>query len=356
MLRDFMPGVYTRLHVRELHNWFVLRLEDPKLYVPGGWSKGSLISMYRALVSSGQPMGREILVKVHVNPLSAPKPFSTTRLGKLPQELHIQIYHELEATPPIHIRQELSTQGVRARTRSSYRPLKPSTAHVHLQASYLAVLRVCRSMYIEARVIFYGRQSYYTDNAKEFQQFVRLSVRTFLQPPFDSNVVTSLCVKNIVSWSDKKGHCLDYTTLISVFQLEKWRCLRKICFCMRVGEEMGYLEFLFHLPRMSRGVVDFLDDSHWVIRQQHSEEEWQLQYACFETNALLYKRGKNGEELSDEDIANQRRTLRAQSVALDLHDGSERYVEVQIEVRSDRVMRLDIQILRGRFSSLSLDE
>ena len=32
MLRDFMPGVYTRLHVRELHNWFVLRLEDPKLY------------------------------------------------------------------------------------------------------------------------------------------------------------------------------------------------------------------------------------------------------------------------------------------------------------------------------------
>ena len=79
---------------------------------------------------------------------------------------------------------------------------------------------------------------------------------------------------------------------------------------MRVGEEMGYLEFLFHLPRMSRGVVDFLDDSHWGLRQQNSEEEWQLQYACFETNALLYKRGKNGEMLSDQDIAIQRRTLR----------------------------------------------
>ena len=198
MLRHFTPGGYIKLHIRELHDWFVLQLEDPKLYTAGGGFRGAL-SMYRALVSSGRPMGRDVLVKVHINPLSAPKPFSTTRLGKLPQNLRTQIYHELVTTPSIHIRQGLFTQDVRARTRYSYRPLKSSTTHVHLQASYLAVLRVCRSMYIEAHPIFYERQSYYTDNAKEFQQLVRLSVRTFLQPPFDSNVITSLCVKNIVS-------------------------------------------------------------------------------------------------------------------------------------------------------------
>ena len=35
-------------------------------------------------------------------------------------------------------------------------------------------------------------------------------------------------------------------------------------------------------------------------------------------------------------------------MALKLHDGSERYVEVQTGVRPDRVMRLDMQILREK--------
>ena len=92
------------------------------------------------------------------------------------------------------------------------------------------------------------------------------------------------------------------------------------------------------------------------MSQQHSEEEWQLQYACFETSALLYKRGKNGEELSDRDITIQRQVLRVQSVALELHDGSERYVEVKIGGRPDWVIGLDMQTLRDQFSSLSLDQ
>ena len=300
-------------------------------------------------------MGRDVLVKVHINP-PTPHPFSVTRLGMLPRKLRDQIYHELLAIPPIHVHQRKVTQGIHDRTQSSYGPLEPLTTHVHLHASCLAVLRVCHLMYLQAHPVFFQRQSYYTDNAKEFQQLIYLGVRTFLKTPFHCNWVTSLCVKDLVSWSDKKGHCLDNATLISVFHLEKWKGLRKIYFCMRVGEEMGYLEFLFLLPHMSRGVVDFLDDSKWVIRYQYFEEAWQLQYACFETNELLYKRGKNGEELSDEAIAAQRQILRARSMALETHDGSERYVEVQIGEMPDFVMRLDVQTLRDQFSSLSLDQ
>ena len=359
MLSALIRRVHTTLYFRELHDWFVGRPRvRSKVIDPSNrwqWYR-SLPSTYRTLISSGKPMGRDVLVKVDMNPLSAPTPFSTTCLGRLPQKLRIQIYHKLVATPSLSIRKGLITPGIRTGTQYLTQPPTPFATHAHLQASYLPVLRVCRSVYIEARPIFYQRQSYYTDNAKEFRQLIHLGVRTFLQTPFDCSMVTSLCVKDVLSWSDKKGYCLDYATLIAVFQLEKWTALRTIYFCMRVGAEMGYLEILFLLPRMSRGVVEFLDDSNWVIRQQYSEEEeWQLQYACFETNALSYKRGKNGEVLRDGDIAIQRRILRAQSEALEMRDGSERYVEVQIGVRSDRVMSLDMQTLSDQFSSLSLD-
>ena len=359
MLRGLICGVHNTLYFRELHDWFVgrskVRPKVTELLTPRPLYR-SIESTYRMLISSGKPMGRDVLIKVHMNPLSAPRPFSTTCLGRLPQKLRIQIYQKLVATPSMNIRKGLVTPGIGTGTQHLTQPPKPSTTHAHLQASYLSVLRVCRSVYREARPIFFQRQSYYTDNAKEFRQLIHLGVRTFLQPPFDCNMVTSLCVKDVVSWSDKKGYCLDYATLIAVSQLEKWTGLRNICFCMRVGEEMGYLEILFLLPRMSRGVVEFLDDSHWVIHEQYSEEEWQLQYACFETNALSYKRGKNGEGLSDGDIAVQRRMLRAQSKALEVHDGSERYVEVQIGVRPDLVMGLEMQALSNRFSSFSLDQ
>ena len=61
--------------------------------------------------------------------------------------------------------------------------------------------------------------------------------------------------------------------------------------------------------------------------------------------------------LSDEEISVQRRSLRAQSIALQLDDGDERYVEVQIGATfSWMMMRWDLQSLRHKFSRLSLDQ
>ena len=59
---------------------------------------------------------------------------------------------------------------------------------------------------------------------------------------------------------------------------------------MRVGEELGYMDFLFCLPGMARGVIDFLDESHWMIRLQSPEDEWKIQYACFYNTG--YREGK----------------------------------------------------------------
>ena len=80
--------------------------------------------------------------------------------------------------------------------------------------------------------------------------------------------VTSLCVKDLVSWSDEKGHYLKDIDFESVYQLRKWNNLQKLYLCMRAGEELGYLEFLFLLPRMNHGVGESLNDSHWVVRRQ----------------------------------------------------------------------------------------
>ena len=59
-------------------------------------------------------------------------------------------------------------------------------------------------------------------------------------------------------------------------QLQGRESLQIVYFCMRVDEEIGYIEFLFLLPHMSRGVIEFLDNSHWRIRLQRSEEEWKI--------------------------------------------------------------------------------
>ena len=42
-------------------------------------------------------------------------------------------------------------------------------------------------------------------------------------------------------------------------QSEEWKSLRKTYLCMRVGQEMAYIEFLLWIPCMAGGVIDFVD-------------------------------------------------------------------------------------------------
>ena len=221
-----------------------------------------------------------------MNPLPPSRePFPKTRLGKLPQKLRTQTCHELVAIPPIHTGKMPNTRGIRAGKRDPYMPLTPPTAFVHLQASYLNVLSICRQMYLEAHPIFYSRRSFYTQNTKELRRLSILGLRPFSQSSFritttHNFTVTSLCVRDLVSWSNEKGHYLNDMDFESFYGLRKWNNLQKLCLCMRAGEEIGYLEFLFLLPRMSHGVVEFLDNSHWALRRQCPQEKWQIQYAC----------------------------------------------------------------------------
>ena len=102
---------------------------------------------------------------------------------------------------------------------------------------------------------------------------------------------------------------------------------------MRVDEEIGYIGFLFLLLHMIRGVIEFLDESHWMIRLQRPEEDWKIQYACFFTNT--HRLGKGDVELSFADIITQERLLKRDSRAPGLEEGQERLVEVNIDRPSE---------------------
>ena len=236
-----------------------------------------------------------------VQEISQSRPFPEAHLGRIAPELRILIYHELVASPPPHAGQELTTQGSQLKKQGPHRPATPTTTFVHLQASCLAVLATCRRIYVEARPVFYARTSYYAANAKELEQLISLTTFSVVHSPLRTNMITSLCVKDVVL--DRKHFTLSFDLWYAVsIQLSHWESLRKIYLCMRAGEELGFIDFLFCLPRMCYGVVEFLDDSRWIIRLQHPEEDWKIQYACFG----ISDKGKGGMKISHADITLQR--------------------------------------------------
>ena len=124
ILRSSIAGLFTKYRGWDLHYWYALRSEKPILEygIPFFYSPWKI---YQALVSSGRLKGREVFVIVDMNPSPSRQPFPKARLGKLPQKLRTQIYHELVAIPPIHTGRRLSTRDLRAGKGDLDRALTP---------------------------------------------------------------------------------------------------------------------------------------------------------------------------------------------------------------------------------------
>ncbi len=279
------------------------------------------------------------------------RPFPETHLGRIAPELRILIYHELVASPPTHAGQELTTRGSRLETQGPQRPAAPKTTFVHLHASCLAVLATCRQVYVEAHPVFYARTSYYAANAKELEQLIRLNSPFVVKSPLRTNMITSLCVKYVASYKESLHPFMKFWARGTHFR--NWESLRKIYLCMRAGEELGFIKFLFLLPDMEYGVVEFLDDSRWVTRLQRPEEVWKIQYACFCFGIGIGK-GKGGVELSYADILRQRRLLKVESRDPRLEEGQECLVEVDIDAPLEKCMSRPMQAMMNKFSDLSI--
>ena len=280
------------------------------------------------------------------------QPFLKSGLGRLAPEIRAIIFTNLLATPPPYGGRDFRLEQESITTR----PPISLSKFVDLKASCLAALQTCRQVYREAFPVFYAGKSYYLANSQDLATFLDFDDYLGVGPRlFRSDTITSLCLKDLVTNKPKwEPEQVDY--LVShlhsgsreelemerindidckhVFaNLEKMKSLRKICLCIRVGEEWEYLQFLFSIKGLERGVINFLDKFHWSIcSQSELGGDWKLQYSVF--HGWFFMRGKDFDLLSFHDLCIQEQVLRIDSRASDLVEGDERWVEVDIGSRN----------------------
>lgn len=263
------------------------------------------------------------------------RPFLRTDFGKLAAETRESIFLNLLATPPPHAGREVSVP-------------------YHLRASHLAVLHTCRQMYLEAFPIFYDRESYYAANAQELIHILKFgqSDSPGLKN-FRAETITTLCVKDLIrrglgyrlfehrnsfqigGHQTSRGEIdiqyLDDQTISAVRNLNTWTSLNKICLCMRVGEEIGFIQLLFEIPGLEQGMLDIYDDYKWAVRPQPQHRPDQKdglarsQWLCSYVDTM-----GNRTYVELDRFVYSRKELEYRSRASKRLRGDERYVEVDI--------------------------
>ena len=281
-----------------------------------------------------------------------PKPFLETSLGRLAPEMRGMIFINLLAIPPPYDGRDFRAKPAPMAGTS---PVSLTT-FVDLKASCLAALRTCRQVYLEAFPMFYASKSYYLASSQDLARVLKIG-RYFYEgsPLLRVDTITSLCLRELTTsmsmWTPRQvDDLISHVPTFNRARLEaernteldanlffanlaEMKCLRKICLCMRVGQELQYLRFLFRIRGLKRGIIEFVDNFHWTIHSQsESGDDWSLQYIAFPT--AFYRKGKNFEVLDLQDVRIQREVLDIDSRASNLVEDDERWVEVDIGSRN----------------------
>ena len=274
------------------------------------------------------------------------KPFIQTHFGRMPPELREKVFIELLATPPSHAGHDFTTISP-AHRKSTTAP----TRFVHIKESWHQVTRTCRQVYVESRPIFFAAKSYYLAKPQEVLQVLCSPWRQV----FRLDTITALCLKGLVreillytkeqvdeimsNPNDYRSRTMTREELAmtsfkmlsrsSIYNLKHLKNLRTVGLCFLVSEEVLYVDLLYCLTGMQRGLVEFVDASHWLIRPQRPEDVWSIQYACFSNGA--YGKGKDDEAISNDRLRLEEEVTDIDSRAPELQEGDERYVEVQVQ-------------------------
>ena len=297
---------------------------------------------------------------------AVPKPFRKTGLGKLPPEVREIIFVSLIATPPPYAGHDFAINC--AGPKDSPSALKK---FVHIKASWYRVTQTCRQIYLESYPLFFASESYYLASPQESSHLLDfgcvsspliwgcvpddVGCRHGLSLHFRCSNITKLCLGGFVTdrslytketidkiLSDPtdyrnagrtrqqlEAQTVKDVDMIACLRLSQLPNLNIVGLRMRVGEEMEYVNFMYGVSEMRRGLVEFVDQSHWLIRDQHPNDVWRIQYACFSM-------ADHGRDQNKERIPYDRRLIEKQVTDIDsrapgLQEGDERYVEVQIQ-------------------------
>lgn len=281
-----------------------------------------------------------------------PEPFLETGLGGLAPEIREMIFINLLGIPPRYSGRDFRVKQAPV----IGRPPTSLMGFVDLRTSCLAILQTCRQIYLEAFPIIYAGKSYFLANSQDLAIFVKFGGYLKIGPRlFRVDTITSLCLKDLVvnrqKWRPQQiDYLMSQIHTLTREELEaertdeldfklilvdfgEMRSLRKICLCMRVGQEWQYLRFLFNIRGLRRGVIDFVDKFHWTLRSQNMlGDDWNLQYTAFPS--MFFMRGKDFEHLNYHDVGIQGDILNIDSRVSDLVEGDERWVEVDIGSRN----------------------
>lgn len=279
-----------------------------------------------------------------------PKPFLDTGLGRLAPEIRRMIFLELLTTAPSNASDDFAINSSEPKTAR-----KAPTKFVHIKASWYQVTQTCRQIYLESHPLFFASKAYYLANPEEMTVF--LVARLWL-PLFPSDTITALCLKNVHEYDahylqDKLEDMFSVFSdptydQVNPFTLQKpeakaytyvpcslcssfgeLKNLKTVCFYFPVGEELVHVNFLFGLTGMRRGLVEFLDARHWLIRPQKDEDVWETQYACFFKGDHGWD--KNHQRICPDLLHDKLQVIDIDSRAPGLQEGEERYVEVQLQ-------------------------
>ena len=290
------------------------------------------------------------------------KPFLETGLGKLPPEIREIIFISLIATPPSYGGHDFAIDSAGPKNSAS-----AQKKFVHIKASWYQVTQTCRQIYRESYPLFFASESYYLANPQELTQVLEygcvltpsqrecalgdLGCGHILSHRFRRSIITTLCLEGFVTdvflytkekideilsdpTEDRTRQELEAQTFTAVdkvacYSLSALPNLEKVGLRMRVGQEMEYVNFIYGVSEMRRGLVEFVDQSHWLIRNQHPNDAWRIQYACF--TLADYGRDENSERISYDRRRIEKEVTDIDSRAPGLQEGDERYVEVQIQ-------------------------
>ena len=277
------------------------------------------------------------------------KPFLQTHFGRMPPELRERVFIELLATPPSHAGHDFTTISP-AHRKSTTAPQR----FVHIKASWRQVTQTCRQIYVESRAIFFAAKSYYLAKPQELTKL--LGIHSMLWPPlFRLDSITALCLRDFVrevslytkeQIDEIMSNPNDYRSRANTrqqlaersfkmlnasfrYSIKHLKNLRTIGLCFLVSEETMYVDLLYCLTGIQKGLVEFVDASHWLIRPQKPGDVWSIQYACFSNGC--YGKGKDNEAISYDRLRIERDVTDIDSRAPELKEGDERYVEVQIQ-------------------------
>ena len=274
------------------------------------------------------------------------KPFLETGLGKLPPEIRQLIFISLLATPSPYAGHDFAIN----RAGPKKIPSAPKE-FVHIKASWYQVTQTCRQIYLESYPLFFASESYYLANPRELTGLLGSWYST--TPHIRGHTITTLCLEGMVTdihymtkekideilsnpihrragltRQQLEAQTIKWLDIGACMRLRELPNLKTVGLRMRVGQEMAYLSFMYGVSGLRRGLVEFVDQSHWLIRTQHPNDVWRIQYACF--GMADYGRDKNAETISDSRRRIELKKTDIDSRAPGLQEGDERYVEVLI--------------------------